>query len=297
MTKNQETIDEIMRLRESGMKVQEIADHYGVSKERIYQIAGTELKAWQAEHAPPPVPKPKRKPDIRTIRKMLQDGKSIEYIAKHYKCNKATIYAKVRDDEARKMSLEESTQALFAVRNANISSTDIIDPQTGFAVENNRLNNEIISRMGDEKVTAFVQYHIDMLAMRQGVDKQDVNDLYNRFIRYLQYCQVHGIVPNNMNCYLAIGVTAQDISSWRYGKRGTPEHKRFADDISMFFASVHEQGATDGVLNPISAMFWQKSHDHLVEANKLESIPDEPLGEKRRAEDIAKAYTEVELPD
>ena len=151
--------------------------------------------------------------------------------------------------------------------------------------------------MGDERVTQFVNYHIDMMAMRQGCDKRNVEDLYQRFYRYLQYCSEHGVVPNNMNAYFAIGISRQDVSAWKNGVNGTPEHKAFAETLTSFFASVHEQGATDGVLNPISAMFWQKAHDHLIEASKLEVVQDDPLGDKRSAEDIAKAYTEVELPD
>ena len=144
----------------------------------------------------------------------------------------------------------------------------MLDPETGYDVAVTGDNKQIVGRMGDERVTAFVQYHMDMMQMRQGVDKRDVKDLYARFYRYLMYCAEHGIVPNNMNAYFAIGIARQDVSAWHNGKGGTPEHKEFADMMMQFFASVHEQGATDGVLNPISAMFWQKAHDNLIEASK-----------------------------
>ena len=296
MTKNQETIDEIMRLRESGMKIQEIADHYGVNKERLYQIAGDELKAWNIENNPA-APKKKRKPDIRTIRKLMAEGKTVAEVADKLGVSKVTVYTKLRDDEARKVTVDDQVKNFGAVRGHGGLENRFFDPETGLVVEQTALSKQVIARMGDEKVTAFVQYHMEMLAMRQGVDKSDVNDLYNRFLRYLQYCQEHGIVPNNMNAYLAIGLNKSEVSAWRRGVSGTPEHKKFAEDISAFFASVHEQGGTDGVLNPISAMFWQKAHDNLIEASKLEVTTDDPLGEKRSAADIAKAYTEVELPD
>lgn len=293
MTKNQETIDEIMRLRNEGMKVQAIADHFGVSKERIYQIAGNELKAWTEEHAGEPKKIAKRVPDIRSIRKMMRNGKSVEEIAKYYGVTKQFVYAKVRDDEIRKSNL--ATVNNFAI-GTGTPKNRVVDPETGLVIENFGAKTKAIGKIGDEKVSAFVQYHMEMLAMRQGVDKRDVNELYNRFIRYLKYCQEHMIVPNNMNAYFAIGIDRGDISRWSAGN-GTPEHKQFANDVKAFFASVHEQGATDGVLNPISAMFWQKAHDSLIEASKLEVVAEDPLGEKRSAADIAKAYTEVELPD
>jgi len=173
-----------------------------------------------------------------------------------------------------------------------------IDPVTGYGVSmSNPSNRGIIIRMGDEKVTQFVAYHMDMMAMRQGVNKRDVPGLYQRFYNYLSYCADHGIVPNNANCYFAIGVNRQEMSVWRLGKGGTPEHKEFADTVQAFFASIHEQGATDGVLNPISAMFWQKAYDNLIEASKLEVVQEDPLGDRKSAEEIAKSYGEVELPD
>lgn len=170
-----------------------------------------------------------------------------------------------------------------------------IDPETGIVVTNNSQNGVIMARMGDEKVTAFVQYHVEMMQMRQGVDKKNVPDLYQRFYNYLSYCCEHGIIPNNMNAYFAIGVTRMDISEWKLGKKGTPEHQQFAIDVTQFFESIHEQGAIDGILNPISSIFWQKAHDGLSDQPRVEVSISDPLGEKRSAEDIKKQYSG--LPD
>ena len=99
-----------------------------------------------------------------------------------------------------------------------------------------------------------------------------------------------------MNAYFAIGLNRADISSWKHGG-GTPEQQKFAEDLLQFFASVHEQAPTDGLMNPISAMFWQKAHDGMIEASKLEVTHTDPLGEKASAEDIAKRYEGVDLPE
>lgn len=172
----------------------------------------------------------------------------------------------------------------------------LVDPKTGTVVQNSGRNAVIIQRMGDERVTAFVQYHMDMLIMREGCNKKDVPDLYQRFYRYLQYCAEHGVIPNNMNAYFAIGITRSDISNWKRGG-GNSEQQKFAEDLLQFFASVHEQAPTDGLMNPISAMFWQKAHDGMIEASKLEVTHTDPLGEKASAEDIAKRYEGVDLPE
>ena len=174
-------------------------------------------------------------------------------------------------------------------------SRQLVDPKTGIVVSNNAAQSQIIARMGDERVTAFVQYHMDMLQMRQGVDKKNVPDLYNRFLNYLDYCAKHGIIPNNMNAYFAIGITRQDITAWYAGNR-SPEHKQFADDVKQFFASIHEQAGGEGIVNPILSIYWSKAHDGMIEASKVEVVNSEPLGEKQSAEEIAKKYSGI-LPE
>lgn len=172
-----------------------------------------------------------------------------------------------------------------------------IDPATGLVVQTGRVNDLIVRRMGDEKVSSFVAYHLQMMQMRQGCDKKNVPDLYNRFVNYLAYCAEHGIIPNNMNAYYAIGINREDIRGWKMGERGTPEHRKFAEEVSSFFASVHEQAPVHGLMNPISAMFWQKAHDGMIEASKLEVVNTDPLGEKTSAEDIVERYKDIVLPE
>lgn len=171
-------------------------------------------------------------------------------------------------------------------------SRQLVDPKTGIVVSNNAAQSQIIARMGDERVTAFVQYHMDMLKMRQGVDKKNVPDLYNRFLNYLDYCAKHGIIPNNMNAYFAIGITRQDITAWYAGNR-SPEHKQFADDIKQFFASIHEQAGGEAIVNPILSIYWSKAHDGMIEASKVEVVNTDPLGEKQSAEQIAERYRDI----
>ena len=174
-------------------------------------------------------------------------------------------------------------------------SRQLVDPKTGIVVSNNAAQSQIIARMGDERVTAFVQYHMDMMKMRQGVDKKNVPDLYNRFFNYLGYCAEHGVIPNNMNAYFAIGITRQDITAWYAGNR-SPEHKQFADDIKQFFASIHEQAGGEAIVNPILSIYWSKAHDNLSDQPKIEVSIEDPLGQRASSEEIAARYSSL-LPE
>ena len=172
---------------------------------------------------------------------------------------------------------------------------NLVDPKTGIVVSNNAAQSQIIARMGDERVTAFVQYHMDMMKMRQGVDKKNVPDLYNRFFNYLGYCAEHGIIPNNMNAYFAIGISKDNISAW-YAGRGTPEQRQFAEDIKQFFASIHEQAGGENIINPILSIYWSKAHDGLSDQPKIEVSIEDPLGQRASSEEIAARYSSL-LPE
>lgn len=170
-----------------------------------------------------------------------------------------------------------------------------IDPNTGVIVPIASRQGVTIAKMGDERVSAFVAYHMECLKMREGCNKKDVPDLYQRLYRYLSYCAEHGVIPNNMNAYLAIGVSKQDISLW-YAGNGSPEQRKFAEDIKAFFASIHEQGGGEGIVNPILSIFWSKAHDGMSDQPKVEVQLSDALGDRRSAEEIAKTYADI-LPE
>lgn len=211
--------------------------------------------------------------DIKTIRELQKKGKSIQEIATITGISRQAVYQKIKADERQ--------------QGLRTTADDVASKLTP-------RNKALISTIGSEKASAFVQYHVDLLKMREGVNKNDVPDLYNRFRKYLEYCAANGVVPNNMSAYLAIGICQQDISAWKTGAKSS-EHRAFAEAVSAFFASVHEQGGTDGVLNPIQSIFWQKAYDGLSDQPKIEVQLNDPLGEKRSAEQIAKDY--IDLPD
>lgn len=214
---------------------------------------------------------------VKEIQDLLKQGLTVAQAAEKLNISRQAVYQKLRE-EKRKQGL---------VTYADDVKSRLASPH----------NQAIIEHIGDAKATAFVQYHIDLFKMGQGCDPKDVPGLYQRFANYLEYCSTHGIVPNNMSAYLAIGVPRDRIWNWQRGNSGTPEHRKFAEDISAFFAAIHEQGGTDGLMNPIQTIFWQKAYDGLSDQPKVEIEVTNPLGEKRNAEQIAQAYGEVELPD
>ncbi len=220
----------------------------------------------------------------------MAKGYTVAQIAEKAGVTRQAIYNALRRKE-----IKDAANGMIAKPLKDVSHL-AVDPETGVIVDTSRANYKLaVGRMGDEKVSKFVRYHRALLAMRQGFDPKNVPDMYDRFYRYLEFCEENCIVPNNMSAYLAIGVSTQLISYWKNGQQGSPEQRRFAEDITSFFAAIHEQGPTDGVINPVSSIFWQKAHDGLSDQPKIEVTVSDPLGEKRSAEEIADTYKD--LPD
>ena len=204
--------------------------------------------------------------------------KRLVYEASHPEIKQKNIKAKKRKYNQKEEGIE-------------IPGTDMVISKNKDVIE------YAVGQVGNEKVSTFVNYHLDMMRMRQGVDKSNPYDLYNRLKIYLEYCSEHQIIPNNMNAYFAIGIDKNDVSHWYTGKRGTPEHRKFAEDIKALFSSIHEQGAANGLINPILTIFWQKCYDGFIEASKVEQTEESPLGDRQTAEQIADKWSTVELPD
>ena len=144
------------------------------------------------------------------VRNCLESGMSVREIAEKYNCSTQAVYNLIRRGKA-DPTLPRGKGEMVT-----------IDPATGVALSTASTQKEL-ARIGDEKVSRFVQTQIETFMMGKGADIKNVPDLYNRFERYLQYCTDHGMVPGNMNAYMAIGVSRNTIYDWKNGVYGTPE--------------------------------------------------------------------------
>lgn len=232
---------------------------------------------------------------VEQIKELREQGWKYKRIAEKFDTTENYLKRLVYEDnhpEAKAKRIKNASRVY------NKKEVGIEIPGTDMVISQNKEVIEYaVGKVGDEKVSDFINYHLDMMRMRQGVDKRDVPGLYQRLAIYLKYCSDHQILPNNMNAYFAIGITKNDISVWYSGKGGTAEHKKFAEDVKALFSSIHEQGAVQGLINPILGIWWQKAYDNMIEAQKLEQVEETPLGESQSAEAIAAKWKNIDLPD
>ena len=252
------TVDIINKLKHSGMTYKQIAEQYDTTENYIKMLV------YRSRHP--------------------------EYVVSDRKNREANEKKKRKYTKSQK-SIEQNKMAVASRISIPVPDTDLVINNAAGVMR------RTVGKIGDDKVGEFINYHMEMLRMKQGVNKEDVDELYIRFGRYLEYCSDHNIMPGNMSACLAIGITKEDITAWIAGRRGTQRHKEFATDFRMFFNSVHEQAPTEGLLNPILAIFWQKAYAGLSDQPQPELDNSSPLGEKQSAEQIAAKYSDVKLPD
>lgn len=220
-------------------------------------------------------------------------------IAEKYGVSKQAVYQRLREDDKRKKLYAGANGALQGIDKVKMMGSGdnrYVDPDTGLVVDAHGGNAMVIGHMGDEKVSAFVDFHLNCYAMRQGCDKRDVNDLLTRFMRYIAYCKECGAIPSEASARLAIGVSSRDINDWVNGTRGTPEHKQFAQDFKAFMEAANEQAANNGLINPVIYIFRGKSMYAMNDQPKVEVEVHDALGERQSAEEISKRYADI-LPE
>lgn len=134
------------------------------------------------------------------------------------------------------------------------------------------------------------------------VNKNDLGELEARLARYLRYCQYNDLRITNQACYMAIGITKDDVYDWEHG-RGRyldPRYSDFIKKVKQICATSREVMMSDGKLNPITGIWWQKQYEGMREQTELTIAPAQPLGPDpdaaQLAADYAKALPSADYP-
>ena len=98
---------------------------------------------------------------------------------------------------------------------------------------------------------------------------EDLPVLRDAFVNYLQLCQKNGVRPGNIGAASAMGVHYTTIGKWQNGSNGD-EYREFANTVNQILATIREDMISDGKLNPVIGIFWQRNFDAL--RNDTESV-------------------------
>ena len=158
--------------------------------------------------------------------------------------NTGTVKKKGGRPKGSKSSYTLTEKALSQRRDAAESNRIIIDNQEKYDY-NTRLINHIMQ----------------IQEIGQQANKHDINSLKSCFINYLKLCQANGFPAQNMAAYSAMGFEPKSFEMW--ARKDDPEIREFAGFVKRTCAMFREGMVSDGKLNPVIGIFWQRNFDGL----------------------------------
>lgn len=150
-------------------------------------------------------------------------------------------------------------------------------------------DNGIATQQGDNSKYAKLLMEVNSWG---EVDVSSVPALEERMGKYLQFCFDNDLKIGNQMCYLALGISKDDVYNWEHGLCRGKEHSDFIKKIRKLCSGNRELLLQDGKVNPILGIFWQKNYDGLKDVQDLVLTPNNPLGEIKDAATIQQKYLE-----
>ena len=124
---------------------------------------------------------------------------------------------------------------------------------------------------------------------RWGIpDVKNVDALYERFDKVLQYCYENDVRITNKLVYYGLGVSHDMIQEWASGISRTPDHMRFAKKVREFCAGYREMLGANGKINPVVLVWWQKNYDGFTDRQEVVVSRADPLGAALPEAELAK---------
>ena len=97
-------------------------------------------------------------------------------------------------------------------------------------------------------------YKIGMMA-----DRGDPLSLRSCFLAYLDLCQKDGFKVSNIAAYASMGMSKEIFAQLKK----KPEYKEITDFVQTVCSMSRESLISDGKINPVIGIFWQRNYDGL----------------------------------
>ena len=123
---------------------------------------------------------------------------------------------------------------------------------------------------------ARVLNHIMQISeIAHTADRADLNSLKSCFINYLKLCQTNGFPVQNIAAYSAMGFHSSSDFDY-YSKKDDPEIRAFAASVRSVCGMFREAMVSEGKLNPVIGIFWQRNFDGLRnDTEQIQSIQEQ----------------------
>ena len=123
--------------------------------------------------------------------------------------------------------------------------------------------------------------------------KEMVKEMERRFDNYLQMCATYDKKVGNQAAYLAIGIDKETAWNWLNRASTNPLLVDFIKKVQKICSVYRENLMSDGKVNPVTGIFWQKNYDGMKDQQEVVLTPNNPLGEQKDAEELSRKYLET----
>lgn len=141
---------------------------------------------------------------------------------------------------------------------------------------------------------ARVLNHIMQISeIAQTADRDDLNSLKSCFVNYLKLCQQNGFPVQNLAAYSAMGFYSFDDFTY-FSKKDDPEVRKFAASVRSVCGMFRETMITEGKLNPVIGIFWQRNYDKLRnDTEQIQSVQEQEDVTGGRSEAYKEKYRKL----
>lgn len=108
----------------------------------------------------------------------------------------------------------------------------------------------------------LISHIMQVQEIAQQADKNDLNTLKSCFINYLKLCQVNGFQVSNLAAYASMGFGSYGQFE-SFIRKDDPEIRAFGSLIKSTCAMFREAQVSEGKINPVIGIFWQRNYDGL----------------------------------
>ena len=142
----------------------------------------------------------------------------------------------------------------------------------------------------------IIQHSLQCAEISKNADINNPESLLACFHEYLKLCLENGMRIGNMGAISSMGINASTLSRWKNGtiRADDPRYRRLAEYICNVCSTSREQLISDGKINPVIGIFWQRNFDGLRnDTEQQQSILDNPEGLDTTSSEYVKKYGQL----
>lgn len=150
-----------------------------------------------------------------------------------------------------------------------------------------------VAPISGEENALFCQYALDIFHA-PSVNLNDPGAVADAIDGYFRYCIDRDLRPGNLGLYAALGLSKQDVSD---ALRGA-SHRLSSPTIDLIkkakqaLSTYRELLGSQGKLNPVTLIFWQKNYDGLKDQQDIILTPNTVIDAAMTPEEIAQKVSE-----